>query len=97
MWDCAGMYNEDVRQEALGLIDRGVSLRAVHRSTGVSRATLRDWLDHPEKTGQRASCPRWATPPSLPEPADDYAYLLGRYLGDGCISVAGNPAKGPGP
>jgi hypothetical protein len=29
----------------------------------------------------------------LPEPRTDYAYLLGLYLGDGCISVAGDPAK----
>jgi hypothetical protein len=71
-----------------------MSLRAVHKSTGVSRTTLRDWLNHQEKTGQRASCPRCATLPSLPEPAGDYAYLLGRYLGDGCISVGGDPAKG---
>jgi hypothetical protein len=25
----------------------------------------------------------------LPEPQADYAYLLGLYLGDGCISLAG--------
>jgi hypothetical protein len=30
----------------------------------------------------------------LPEPERDYAYLLGLYLGDGCISAGGNPAKG---
>ena len=93
-WDHSGMYDHDFRQQALALIDRGMSLRAVHKSIGVSRATLRDWLNHPEKIGQRASCPRCATPPSLPEPAGDYAYLLGLYLGDGCISVGGNPAKG---
>jgi hypothetical protein len=88
------MYESEVRQLTLTLIDRGMSLRAVHKSTGISRATLRDWLNHPEKTGQRASCPRCATLPSLPEPAGDYAYLLGLYLGDGCISVGGHPAKG---
>jgi hypothetical protein len=88
------MYDRDVRQQALALIDRGMSLRAVHKSTGISRATLRDWLNHPEKTGQGVTCPRCATIPSLPEPAGDYAYLLGLYLGDGCISVGGHPAKG---
>jgi len=30
----------------------------------------------------------------LPEPGRDYAYLLGLYLGDGCISVSGRSAKG---
>jgi hypothetical protein len=47
----------------------------------------------PRKTGERAVCPRCSSPPELPEPARDYAYLLGLYLGDGCISVSGNPAK----
>ncbi len=28
-----------------------------------------------------------------PRPADDYAYLLGLSLGDGCITLIGNPAK----
>jgi hypothetical protein len=90
------MYDRDVHRQAFALIDRGMSLRAVHKSTGVSRATLRDWLDHPEKTGQRASRPRCTVTPRLPEPARDYAYLLGLYLGDGCISVSGDPAKGCG-
>ena len=88
------MYDSDVRKRALGLIEQGISLRATSKSTGVSRATLRDWCDHPEKTGLRASCPRCAPWPWLPEPRRDYTYLLGLYLGDGCISVGGNPAKG---
>ena len=37
---------------------------------------------------------RCAQEPGLPEPHWEYAYLLGLYLGDGCISVAGDPAKG---
>ena len=88
------MYGCDARERALALIGTGSSLRAVSASTGISRSTLRDWRDHPEKTGHRVSCPRCATPPQLPGPARDYAYLLGLYLGDGCISVGGDPAKG---
>ena len=88
------MYDRDVRDRALALIGQGLSLRAASKSTGVSRATLRDWLDHPEKTGARASCPRCEPQPRLLEPRRDYAYLLGLYLGDGCISVGGDPAKG---
>ena len=71
-----------------------MSLRAVHKSTGVSRATLRDWLDHPEKTGQRAILPTMCGAATASGAARDYAYLLGLYLGDGCISVGGDPAKG---
>jgi hypothetical protein len=33
-------------------------------------------------------------PGHRPEPLTDYSYLLGLYLGDGCISVAGDRAKG---
>jgi len=49
-----------------------------------------------ERGGRRSAlaCPRCAIPPELPEPQGQYAYLLGLYLGDGCISVGGDPAKG---
>ena len=72
----------------------GESLLSISRSTGISLAALREWRDHRERDGQRAVCPRCASPPSLPEARRDYAYLLGLYLGDGCISVIGDPAKG---
>lgn len=90
------MYHRDVRHRALALVRQGLSLRAVSMSTGISRAALRDWRDHPEKQDQRltAGCPRCADPPQPPGPAREYAYLLGLYLGDGCISVGGHPAKG---
>jgi hypothetical protein len=88
------MYDRDVRHRALALIEGGQSLRSISKSTGNSRATLSDWRDHPERRGKRAVCPRCGESPRLPESPRDYAYLLGLYLGDGCISVAGNPAKG---
>jgi hypothetical protein len=87
------VYSSEARVRALSLIENGFPLRAISVSTGISRATLRDWRDHPEKDGSRASCPRCAKDPTLPEPGTDYAYLLGLYLGDGCISFAGDPAK----
>jgi len=89
------MYSSDVRQRALALIDSGSSLRAVSMATGISRPTLRDWRDHREKVFRsRACCPRCCSSPALPDPRADYAHLLGLYLGDGCISVGGDPAKG---
>jgi hypothetical protein len=83
------MYSADVRRHALTLMEQGFSLRGISLSTGISRATLRDWREHPVSVNPRAFCPRCEPIPSLPEPQDDYAYLLGLYLGDGCISLAG--------
>jgi transposase-like protein len=89
------MYSSEVRFRAQELMESGLSLRAISMSTGINRATLRDWRDHPEKAHvPRMACPRCAASPTLPEPRTDYAYLLGLYLGDGCISVGGAKAKG---
>lgn len=89
------MYGSEVRLKALAFMEAGYSLRAISAAMHVSRSTLRDWRDHPEKAlASRATCPRCSDTPTLPEPSADYAYLLGLYLGDGCISVAGDPAKG---
>src|SRR5271169_617022 len=83
------MYGTDVRRHAAALMECGFSLRSISMSTGVNRSTLRDWREHPEKALNHATCPRCADSPRLPEPHSDYAYLLGLYLGDGCISRAG--------
>lgn len=90
------MYKRDVRDRALALIERGETVRAVSLRTGVSVRTLREWHDHPSQGRQNlpSVCPRCAEIPSLPEPARDYAYLLGLYLGDGCISANGPPERG---
>ena len=89
------MYSTAVRRKALHLIDSGCSLRSVSASTGITRSTLREWRDNPEKVqAARAYCPRCGDAPTLPEPRGDYAYLLGLYLGDGCVSVGGNSSKG---
>ena len=74
-------------------MERGVSLRSISRSTGISRATLHDWREHPVSANPRAVCPRCAPSPMLPEPQADYVYLLGLYLGDGCISRASTRDK----
>src|SRR5436305_5744408 len=93
--DTRGMYTTEVRRRALALLERGSSLRSVSLATGISRSTLREWRDHPEKSTAASprECPRCAEHPTLPGPAADYAYLLGLYLGDGCISVGGDGSK----
>lgn len=87
------MYGPEVRREARRMMQSGLSFSYISGALGINRSTLRDWRDHPEKDGQRAICPRCASPPSLPEPGRDYAYLLGLYLGDGCISASGDGSR----
>ena len=89
------MHSAVVRRRALDLISSGASLRSVSIATGINRTTLREWRGNPEKAqATRARCPRCGDDPAPPEPRADYAYLLGLCLGEGCISVGGNPAKG---
>ncbi|MFI6295149.1 helix-turn-helix domain-containing protein [Nonomuraea sp. NPDC050790] len=89
------MYSPAVRARALLLLDQGLSLSEVSRRTGVNRSTLRTWRQDPDRTSPMTGvCARCVEPPRLPEPCDAYAYLLGLYLGDGCLSPVGDLAKG---
>ena len=76
------MYDISTRKQALALVAQGRSLNSVSKETGISRAAIRSWQNRLEPL------PRMAVP--TPEPPADkpaYAYLLGLYLGDGCISA----------
>jgi hypothetical protein len=90
---------EDVRR-VQALIKDGINNCEIARRTGIPRETIRDWRHGklPRRgprgpNGNRAlpenSCPACGHP--LHDfgtlPASDYAYLLGLYLGDGCISA----------
>lgn len=79
-------------------VDRVMALRAeglnaceIGRRTGIPRGTVRDWLagripDFGSPDNPRGSCPVCrADAPRLPQAA--YTYLLGLYLGDGCLSA----------
>lgn len=76
---------------AVDAVGRGISKRAVARELGVSPAAVRHWvtadLEQLRAARTRSSCggesPCWLAS-SVPQEA--YAYLLGQYLGDGCIS-----------
>ncbi|MER7052915.1 helix-turn-helix domain-containing protein [Streptomyces sp. NPDC000351] len=76
------MYDVSTRKRALALVAQGRSLNSVSRETGISRSAIRSWQ------GRLVPLPRPA-PQDPGPPADDraYAYLLGLYLGDGCISA----------
>ncbi|MFB6845737.1 helix-turn-helix domain-containing protein [Streptomyces sp. NPDC056373] len=76
------MYDLSTRKRALALVAQGRSLNSVSRETGISRAALRSWHQRLEPLPREA--------PAAPGPPADgpaYGYLLGLYLGDGCISA----------
>ena len=52
--------------------------------TGIPRSTVRDWIRQPEPKPRQAFEPV-LDPASLPDA--EYSYLLGFYLGDGCLSL----------
>ncbi|MGV9285850.1 helix-turn-helix domain-containing protein [Streptomyces sp. NPDC003719] len=76
------MYDVTTRKRTLALVAQGRSLNSVSRETGISRSAIRSWHE------RLVPLPRVA-PPDPGPPADEraYAYLLGLYLGDGCISA----------
>jgi hypothetical protein len=80
-------------EAARDLLDQGHSIAETARRVGIARATVRDWMTKgfdeildgrftdTDPDGPCAFC-RYIR--DLTEPS--YAYLLGLYLGDGCIS-----------
>lgn len=75
------MYDLATRQRALALLGHGRSLNSVSKETGISRAAIRAWQVRVEPLPRMKQTPCEGPP----DPAA-YAYLLGLYLGDGCIS-----------
>ncbi|MEU4095683.1 hypothetical protein [Streptomyces sp. NPDC026673] len=73
------MYDLETRRRTLALVARGHSLNSVSRMTGVSRSAIRAWRTRIEPGRDVRACTGRASGPA-------YAYLLGLYLGDGCIS-----------
>ncbi|MDT0400219.1 helix-turn-helix domain-containing protein, partial [Streptomyces edwardsiae] len=82
------MYDVKTRERALALVSQGRSLNSVSKQTGISRAAIRSWQTRlePLDRNRGAPCPRCADVPTAIENPSSYAYLLGLYLGDGCIS-----------
>ncbi|MEU8775376.1 transcriptional regulator [Streptomyces sp. NPDC048606] len=76
------MYDMATRVRVLELLDGGRSMNSVSKETGISRAAIRAWRVRVEplpRLNQVAPC-------GVPDDKGAYAYLLGLYLGDGCIS-----------
>jgi hypothetical protein len=82
------MHPVQLREAALRLVAQGVNDCEIARRLGVPRATVRDWRK-PRYVSRatRATCPRcWRSCPPIVFTDDDYAELLGLYLGDGHIT-----------
>lgn len=83
--------------DVVRLIERGMTDRDIARGTGIPAETIRAWRRGrvPERARRAlagvASCANCGggvhDTSALPRAA--YAYLLGLYLGDGCIAFAG--------
>ncbi|KOT50431.1 MULTISPECIES: hypothetical protein [Streptomyces] len=81
------MYDIATRKHALTLLGQGRSLNSVSRETGISRSAIREWRIRIEPLSRPATeCVRCTSAPQPPADPAAYAYLLGLYLGDGCIS-----------
>jgi hypothetical protein len=80
------VHHPAVRQAALDLIAQGLNDCEVSRRIGVPRRTVRDWRVPPyvPRTNVRSLCLRcWRPTSPVTFRPDDYAELLGLYLGDG--------------
>jgi hypothetical protein len=83
------VHGPAIRQAALDLVARGLNDCEISRRLGVPRRTVRDWRVSPyEPKRVRGACLRcWRPSTPIVFTPDDYAELLGLYLGDGHISV----------
>ncbi|BDH04313.1 helix-turn-helix domain-containing protein [Streptomyces seoulensis] len=79
------MYDMDTRERVLALVAQNRSLNSVSRETGISRAAIRSWQMRSAPL-RPTDCPRCQNVPGPPRNPAAYAYLLGLYLGDGCVS-----------
>ena len=83
------MHSVERVVEALALRDRGFSASAIGRELEIPRSTVREWLSGSRAgpTPGTALCAQCgAVSHGLDGLPAVYCYLLGLYLGDGCIS-----------
>ena len=74
------------RRQVNKWLARGASDYAIADITGVPRGTVQHWRRYPNRGPQGPGRP---SPWRPPDPAT-YAYLLGLYLGDGCLNPKGS-------
>lgn len=74
-------------QQALYLLDQGLSIKQVSQELDIPYFTVRDWKKDPSilQRFQSRNANQQYNFAQLPK--ETYAYLLGLYLGDGCITA----------
>jgi Homeodomain-like domain len=82
-------HSVDVVNQSLALAGEGLNTSEVARRLGVPRATVRDWLAGRlprdfHRVG--AGCSECGGAHDLERLPPAYVYLLGMWLGDGCLS-----------
>ena len=83
------MYDLALRRRAIKLHEGGLSFSEVSRLMGVSRSAIRQWTEcAPPPPRAAGDCPLQGGELNVGILPGDYAYLLGLYLGDGCISAS---------
>jgi hypothetical protein len=79
------VYDPSIRAAMLARLAAGESLRSVSLASRISRSTLREWQVRGGTASARPACPCLRCN-AAPVDRGAYLYLLGQYLGDGCIS-----------
>jgi hypothetical protein len=90
------VHPESVKSAALDLVEAGLNDCEIARILGVPRPTVRDWRRPPyaSRRPSRGVCPRcWRPTRTVRADAEDYAEILGLYLGDGCISEGSRTSR----
>jgi hypothetical protein len=86
------MRSNDEYRQILQLWEAGHNKSVIERETGIPRETIRDFLkkfgtqQEFEEYLHREQIPQWKIRATEPDFRFHYAYMLGIYLGDGCIS-----------
>ena len=82
------MHPVQLRETALRLVEQGVNDCEIARRLDIPRTTVRDWRKpRYVPRAPRAICPRcWRRASQMVFSDEDYAELLGLYLGDGHIT-----------
>jgi hypothetical protein len=81
------VHAETAVRAAFELAETGANATDIARQLGIPRTTVRDWLAGAvPRIRPIGGCPRCGSKHAFSELPAEYVYLLGLYLGDGCIS-----------